>query len=87
MFYNFCKTRTIYTKKIYNILQERGNTYLSEEYYSLRSPWREMSYCKYPPLSQHERLVLEYELDKQDFEIEQLEKDEDVEIEYIWGGW
>ena len=79
--------RTIYTKKIYNILQERGNTYLSEEYYSLRSPWREMSYRKYPPLSQHERLILEYELDKQDFEIEQLEKDEDVEIEYIWGGW
>ena len=79
--------RTIYTKKIYNILQERGNTYLSEEYYSLRSPWREMSYRKYPPLSQHGRLILEYELDKQDFEIEQLEKDEDVEIEYIWGGW
>lgn len=46
-----------------------------------------MSYRKYPPLSQHERLILEYELDKQDFEIEQLEKDEDVEIEYIWGGW
>jgi hypothetical protein len=57
---------------------------LSEEYYSLRTPWREMSYHKYPPLSQHERLILEYDIDKENFELEQ--EDDYIQIEYIWGG-
>ena len=60
---------------------------MSEEYYNLRTPWREMSFRKYPPLSQHERLILEYEIDKKKIELEQLDKNDNIETEYIWGGW
>ena len=58
---------------------------MGEEYYNLRTPWREMSYCKYPPLSQHERLILEYDIDRENFELEH--EDDYLQIEYIWGEW
>lgn len=58
---------------------------MSEGYENLKTPWKEMSYRKYSPISQHKRLAQEYEDDRQSFKIEQLEVDD--KIEYEWGGW
>lgn len=43
-----------------------------------------MSYNKYPCLTQHKRLSVEYIMSKINFEIN---KDEDNEDEFVWGGW
>lgn len=51
--------------------------------YSCRS-WSEMSHNKYPCLSQHERLSIEYMMSEIDFEIN---KDNNSNNEFIWGGW
>ena len=47
--------------------------------------WDEMSYRKYPSLSQHKRLSLEYDINEIEFNIEHNNKD--GQEEFVWGDW
>ena len=47
--------------------------------------WDEMSYRKYPSLSQHKRLSLEYDINEIEFNIEH--NNEDEQEEFVWGDW
>lgn len=47
--------------------------------------WSEMSYRRYPSLSQHERLSLEYDINEIEFNIEH--SNEDRQEKFVWGDW
>lgn len=51
--------------------------------------WREMSHNKYPYLTQHKRLSMEYTINKINFETINKDKDNDNDSDdrFIWGGW